>query len=59
MTYYELGQGVPVDKREAAKWYAEGAVKGDEKCIEFLRALAAKSVVEAAAALRRMRIAPA
>ena len=56
---YELGQGVPVDMREASKWFAKGAEKGDEVCIKRLRALAAGGVAEAAAALRRLRLAPA
>ena len=56
---YGLGQGIPVDKREAAKWYAKGAEKGDEKSIKCLRSLAAEGVAEAAAALRRLRLAPA
>jgi len=56
---YALGQGVPVDKREASKWFAKGAEKGDEGCIKCLRDLAAGGVAEAAAALRRLRLAPA
>jgi hypothetical protein len=56
---YALGEGVPVDNREAAKWYAKGAEKGLEVCIQRLRELAAGGVAEAAAALRRMRLAPA
>jgi TPR repeat protein len=56
---YHLGQGVPVDTREAVKWYAKGAEKSDEGCIEGLRLLAAQGVAEAAAALRRLRLAPA
>ena len=55
---YELGQGVPVDMREASKWFAKGAEKGDEGCITCLRDLAAGGVAEAAAALRRLRLAP-
>ena len=41
------------------KWYAKGAEKGQENCIECLRGLAAEGVAEAAAALRRLRLAPA
>ena len=55
---YATGQGVPADYREAARWFARGAVKGEEHCIEQLRELAAEGVPEAAAALRRLRLAP-
>ena len=55
---YALGQGVPADNREAAKWLAKGAEKGHEGCIKGLRELAAGGVAEAAAALRRLRLAP-
>ena len=40
------------------EWYAKGAKKGDEKSIKCLRKLAAEGVAEAAAALRRLRLAP-
>jgi TPR repeat protein len=56
---YARGEGVPVDKREAVKWYAKGAEEGNEACIKGLRALVAEGVAEAAAALRRLRLAPA
>ena len=56
---YARGEGVPVDKREAVKWFAKDAEKGDENCIKGLRLLAAEGVAEAAAALRRLRLAPA
>jgi hypothetical protein len=41
------------------KWFTKGAEKGHENCIKFLRLLAAEGVAEAAAALRRLRLAPA
>ena len=56
---YALGQGVPVDKPEAVKLYVRGNEKGQEDCITCLRSLAAEGVAEAAAALRRLRLASA
>ena len=57
---HEHGEGAPVDKRAAVSWYLRG-VGGASKelSIESLRRLAAEGVAEAAAALRRLRIAPA
>ncbi len=53
------GWGVKQDKREAARWWAKSAAQGDEAAITNLRTLAAEGVPEAAAALRRLRLAPA
>ena len=53
------GEGVAADKREAVKYYAKGAEKGHGGCVDFLRRLAFEGVPEAAAALRRLRLAPA
>jgi TPR repeat protein len=54
---YANGWGVPQDKREAARWWAKSAAQGDEDAIWNLRELAADGVPEAAAALRRLRLA--
>ena len=54
---YGNGWGVPEDYREAARWWAKSAAQGDEDAIKCLRALAAEGVPEAAAALRRLRLA--
>ena len=54
---YGNGWGVPQDKREAAKWWAKSAAQGDEASISKLRTLAAEGAPEAAAALRRLRLA--
>ena len=51
------GWGVPKDEREAARWFAKSAARGDEASITNLRELAAEGVPEAAAALRRLRLA--
>ena len=48
------GWGVARDAREAARWWAKAAARGDASSIECLRMLAAQSVPEAAAALRRL-----
>ena len=55
---YGKGWGVPQDYREAARWWAKSAAQGDEAAITNLRALVAEGVPEAAAALRRLRLAP-
>ena len=55
---YANGWGVPQDKREAARWWAKSAAQGNENAIKGLRMLAAAGVPEAAAALRRLRLAP-
>ena len=55
---YANGWGVPQDVREAIKWWAKAAAKGQESAIKNLRILAADGVPEAAAALRRLRLAP-
>jgi TPR repeat protein len=52
------GLGVPQDYREAARWWAKSAAQGNEGAITNLRILAAAGVPEAAAALRRLRLAP-
>jgi hypothetical protein len=52
------GLGVAHDKREAARWWAKSAAQGNEGAITNLRMLAAAGVPEAAAALRRLRLAP-
>jgi TPR repeat protein len=49
---------VSQDVREAIKWWAKAAAKGQESAIKNLRILAADGVPEAAAALRRLRLAP-
>jgi hypothetical protein len=54
---YANGLGVPQDDREAARWFAKSAAQGDEDSITSLRELAAEGVPEAAAALRRLRLA--
>ena len=51
------GWGVPQDNREAARWWAKSAAQGVEGAIKNLRGLAAEGVPEAAAALRRLRLA--
>ena len=56
-TLYAEGWGVPQDKREASRWWAKSAAQGNEDAIESLRELAAEGVPEAAAALRRLRLA--
>ena len=54
---YGNGWGAPQDIREATRWFAKSAAQGDEDAITNLRELAAASVPEAAAALRRLRLA--
>ena len=55
---YASGWGVPQDVREGIKWWAEASAQGYEGAIEYLRRAAANGVPEAAAALRRLRLAP-
>ena len=55
---YANGWGVPQDVREGIKWYAKAAAQGYEGAIMYLRRHAAAGVPEAAAALRRLRLAP-
>jgi TPR repeat protein len=55
---YVNGWGVPQDLREAIKLYAKAAEMGYNVAISNLRELAAAGVPEAAAALRRLRLAP-
>ena len=55
---HEKGWGVPRDTHEAVRWYAKSAAQGDTDAIECLRELATDGVAEAAAALRRLRLAP-
>jgi TPR repeat protein len=55
---YALGWGVSQDVREAIKWWAKAATKGEEAAITNLRRHASAGVPEASAALRRLRLAP-
>ena len=55
---YANGWGVPQDVREGIKWWAKAAAQGKEGAIENLRRAAANGLPEAAAALRRLRLAP-
>ena len=55
---YTFGWGVPRDNREAVRWLAKSAAQGFENAIKGLRVFVAKGVPEAAAALRRLGLAP-
>jgi TPR repeat protein len=54
---YAFGWGVPRDLRTATMWYIKAATHGDEDAKERLLDLAAAGVPEAAAAVRRLRLA--
>jgi TPR repeat protein len=54
---YAKGLGVPRDVREGVKWLAKSAAHGFESAIKNLRQLAAAGEADAAAALRRLRLA--
>ena len=55
---YHHGWGVPQDLRAATLWYVKAATRGDEFSKKKLLELAATGVPEAAAAVRRLRLAP-
>ena len=55
---YADGLGVPRNLRKAVTWYEKTAAKGDNVAIFFLRHFSAAGMPEAAAALRRLRLAP-
>ena len=55
---YANGWGVPRDPRAAVMWLERAAKQGAEPSKMTLRNLAASGVPEAAAALRRLRLAP-
>ena len=55
---YLKGWGVPQDPHESIKHFAMAAAMGDDGAISNLRGLAAAGAAEAAAALRRLRLAP-
>jgi TPR repeat protein len=52
-----MGWGVPRDVREGIKWLTKSAAQGFEPAIGNLRTFAAKGEADAAAALRRLRLA--
>ena len=55
---YSFGLGLPRDPRAAVIWLERAAKHGAEESKAALRDLAAEGVPEAAAALRRLRLAP-
>ena len=55
---FENGWGVPRDLRAAALWVAKAATRGNELAKTHLLELAAAGVPDAAAAVRRLRLAP-
>ena len=55
---YARGWGVPQDPRAATMWLVKAATQGDEFAKKRLLELAAVGVPEAAAAVRRLRLAP-
>ena len=55
---YENGLGVLQDVCAATLWYSRSAKQGDEVARRSLLGLAAKGVPDAAAAVRRLRLAP-
>jgi len=55
---YENGWGATRDLRAASLWFERAAKQGDEAAAHALRGFVAEGVPEAAAALRRLRLAP-
>ena len=55
---YKNGWGVPQDMRAAMLWFVKAATHGDEDAKKRLLELAAAGMPEAAAAVRRLRLAP-
>ena len=55
---YVQGLGVTRDVREGISWWEKAAAQGDKDAIENIRELAVGGSPEAAAALRRLRLAP-